>query len=72
MNDVYKNSHRVGKKVAYGGIVNMLSLVTLYLASILPTNRLFFFGLSSVFLAAIVIEFGVLYAIYTYVSVSIL
>lgn len=58
--------------VSYGGMVNLLSLMSLYLASILPTNRLFFFGLSSIFLASILLEFGVKFAFVNYVSSSIL
>ncbi len=72
MSDIHKKDHSLAKKVAYGGIINLLTLVSLYFASILPTSRLFFFGISTVFLAIIVIEFGVLSAIYTYISISIL
>ncbi|WP_202707286.1 hypothetical protein [Sporosalibacterium faouarense] len=61
-------SSSVAKRVAYGGIVNLLILVSVYFASILPTNKLFFFGLSSIFLAFIVIEFGVKFAILNYLS----
>jgi len=66
------NRSNVSKKIAYGAIINLLTVVSLYLASILPTNRLFFFGLSSFFLSVIVIEFGVSFAFTTFMASSIL
>ncbi|KPU26865.1 membrane protein [Caloranaerobacter sp. TR13] len=60
------------KKVALGGIVVLLSVLCLYLASILPTNKIFFFSLSTVFIAAIVIEFKTYFSLITYGAVSIL
>lgn len=60
------------KKVALGGVIVLLSVLCLYLASILPTNRLFFFCLSTVFIAAIVIEFKTYFSLITYGAVSIL
>lgn len=70
MNIINKTS--IAKQVAYGGINNLLTILSLYLASTLPTNRIFFLGLSSVFLAIIVIEFGTKTAFINYVSISIL
>ncbi len=61
-----------GKKIALGGVVSGLSIVSLYLASILPTNRLLFFALSSIFIAAVVIEYGVSTAFSTYIAISLL
>lgn len=70
--DYRKKRPSLAKQVAFGGIGNLLTIVSLYLASVLPTNRIFFLGLSSVFLAIIVVEFGTKAAILNYVSVSIL
>ena len=61
-----------GKKIALGGVVSGLSIVSLYLAAILPTNRLLFFALSSIFIAAVVIEYGVSPAFATYIAISVL
>ncbi|WP_069650056.1 hypothetical protein [Caloranaerobacter ferrireducens] len=60
------------KKVALGGIVVLLSVLCLYLASILPTNKIFFFCLSTVFIAVIIIEFKTYFSLITYGAVSIL
>ncbi|WIV11279.1 hypothetical protein [Proteiniborus sp. MB09-C3] len=60
------------QKVALGGIVTLLSTVSLYISSILPTNRLFFFALSTFFLAAIIIENNIGFAVLVYFSSSIL
>lgn len=60
------------KKIALGAIVTLLSTVSLYISSVLPTNRLFFFALSSFFLAAIIIEDNIKFAVLVYLSSSIL
>ncbi len=60
------------QKIALGGIVTLLSTVSLYISSILPTNRLFFFALSTFFLAVIIIESNVSFAVLVYFSSSIL
>lgn len=60
------------QKVALGGIVTLLSTVSLYISSILPTNRLFFFALGTFFLAVIIIESNISFAVLVYVSSSIL
>lgn len=60
------------QKIALGGIVTLLSTVSLYISSILPTNRLFFFALSTFFLAAIIIENNIGFAVLVYFSSSIL
>jgi hypothetical protein len=46
------------KKVALGGVLGALCMVSLYLASYLPTNRIFFYGVSSIFSAVILVEAG--------------
>lgn len=69
MNRLHNTS---GKKVAFGGLVTALSTLCLYLASVLPTNRLFFYAISSMFVFTMVIEFGIPSAIITYLSITIL
>ncbi|WP_425446916.1 hypothetical protein [Dethiothermospora halolimnae] len=68
----YRGRGSLARKIAFGGIITLLTVISLYLASFLPTNRIFFFGLSSVFLAAMVIEFSIKDAILTYIAISIL
>lgn len=60
------------KKIALGGIVTLLSTISLYVSSVLPTNRLFFFALSTFFLAAIILENDVKFAALVYISSSLL
>jgi len=60
------------KKVALGGIVTLFSVVSLYVTTIIPTNRLFFLALSSFFISLIVIEYGNTYAFLTYLASSML
>ncbi|MFA5524002.1 MAG: hypothetical protein WDA24_06570 [Tissierellales bacterium] len=64
--------NKKSQKIALGGIVTLLSVVSLYISSILPTNRLFFFALSTFFLAVIIIESNIKHAILVYASSSIL
>ncbi|MDS1030275.1 hypothetical protein RDV78_07240 [Bacillota bacterium LX-D] len=47
-----------GRRIALSGILASFVLLSLYLASLLPTNKLFFYGLSSVFSAIMILEFG--------------
>ncbi len=72
MNNVIKTKSNIAKQVAFGGINILLTTVSLYLASTLPTNRIFFLALSSVFLSVIVIEFGTKTAFFNYLASSIL
>ncbi|MBZ4645159.1 MAG: putative rane protein [Clostridia bacterium] len=69
---VESQNSNIGKKVALGGFATALAVICLYLASILPTNRLFFYAISSMFLLAMVIEFGVSSAVVTYISTALL
>ncbi len=64
--------NRKSKKIALGGIITLFSVVSLYLASVVPTNRLFFLALSSFFISAIVIENGSKQALLVYISSSLL
>lgn len=60
------------KRLALSGILAAGSLLTLFLATILPTNRLFFYGLSSVFCALVIIEHGVRAGTIFYLGTSLL
>ncbi|WHH57353.1 hypothetical protein [Petroclostridium sp. X23] len=66
------NRSSIGKKVALGGFATALAVICLYIASILPTNRLFFYAISSMFLLALVVEFGTGAAVAAYAATSIL
>ena len=45
--------------IALGGIFSALCVISLYIAVYIPTNRLFFYSLSSIFVSFIVMEAGV-------------
>lgn len=60
------------KRIALSGILAACSLLTLFLATILPTNRIFFYGLSSVFCAIIIIEHDIKGGILFYIATSLL
>ncbi|MTI65255.1 MAG: hypothetical protein FH753_01490 [Firmicutes bacterium] len=64
--------NKKSKGLVYGAIVTSLTLICLYLTNIIPTNKLFLLALSSSFLSIIVIEYGIKYALLTYISTSIL
>lgn len=55
VNKEQRNSH----KIALSGILAVFVVLSLYLTLLLPVNDLFFYGLSSVFVAIIIIELGV-------------
>ncbi|NLM98231.1 MAG: hypothetical protein GX175_11600 [Halanaerobiaceae bacterium] len=44
------------KELAAGGFTVLLTVLFLYFSYILPTGRLFFFSLSTVFISVLVIE----------------
>jgi len=46
------------KKIALNGILGALAVICLLLATVLPTNRLSFYALSSFFIAVVIIEGG--------------
>ncbi len=69
MNNTHNN---IGRKVSFGGIITALSLICLYMSNILPTNRLLFYAISSMFISAIVIEIGVPTAVITCIAIDIL
>jgi len=47
---------KLARQAAFGGILAALAVLCLYLAATLPTLRLFCYGLSSVFIAVLIIE----------------
>lgn len=47
------------KKIALNGILGALAVLSLLLATILPTNRLSFYALSSFFISVAIIESGI-------------
>lgn len=60
------------KKVALGGVLSVLCIFSLYLAVYLPTNRIFFYGLSSIFSSVIMVEGGAGWAWTFYGATSML
>jgi hypothetical protein len=59
-------------RIALSGIFAAFCLITLFLATILPTNRLIFYGLSSVFCALIIIEHDIKAGILFYFATMLL
>ncbi|MCX8130059.1 MAG: hypothetical protein N3I35_08175 [Clostridia bacterium] len=49
----------ISKKLALTGIMTALAVIILFLATIMPTNRISLYALSSFFIAIVIIEFGV-------------
>lgn len=68
MYDNIKNT----KKIALNGILGALAVICLLLASILPTNRLSFYALSSFFISVCIIESGMKVGWLFYASTSLL
>lgn len=62
----------VSKKITLGGILSATVLILLYLASTLPTSRLFLLALCSFAVSAVIIETGVKNGIIFYLATSIL
>lgn len=60
------------KELAAGGFTVLLTVLFLYFSYILPTGRLFFFSLSTVFISVMVIEYGKKAAFMTYIASSLL
>jgi len=59
-------------RIALSGILAAGTLLTLFLATILPTSRIFFYGLSSVFCAVVIIENGIRAGTLFYIGTSLL
>ena len=60
------------KKIALNGILGALALICLFLATILPTNRLAFYALSSFFISIAIIESGIKAGWLFYASTALL
>ncbi|MCX7923938.1 MAG: hypothetical protein N3B21_18285 [Clostridia bacterium] len=60
------------KRLSLSGILIALTVITLFIASIAPTNKLALYALSSFFTAVIVIEFGIKTGWVFYISSSML
>jgi len=58
LNAVNPRDRSSSQRIALSGILASCTVLALFLATILPTNRIFFYGLSSFFAAIIVLEFG--------------
>lgn len=59
-------------RIALGGILGALTVICLFLASILPTSRLSLYALSSFFISIVVIETGIKAGWIFYVSTALL
>ena len=67
------NRHLTGaRRISFTSMISVLSLIFLYLAMVLPTSRLAMYFLSSVFVAALVIEDEIGFAILSYIVTSLL
>lgn len=60
------------RRIALGGIMGALCILSLYLAAYLPTSRLFFYGISSVFCGVMVMEAGIKWAWVFYGATALL
>ena len=69
--DNNRNSTKA-KKLSLSGILLALTIITLFVATIMPTNRLSLYALSSFFISIVVIEFGMKTGWVFYVSSCIL
>ena len=60
------------KMIAFNGILGALAVVCLLLASVLPTNKLSFYALSSFFMAVVIIESNIRAGWLFYLATSLL
>ena len=60
------------KRIALNGILGALAVVSVFLATVLPTNRLSFYALSSFFVSIVVVEYGIKNGWAFYVSTFLL
>ncbi len=67
-----RSHNNVGRKVALGGFITALAVISLYLSSVFPTNRLFFYAFSTIFLLAMVVEYGPASAFIVYAATTFL
>lgn len=66
------NAQNSAKKIAHGGMMVVLILLALYSTTLLPFNKLFLLGLSSLFIAISVIHYGKKQAFLVYMASSLL
>lgn len=59
-------------KIALNGILGALALICLFLATVLPTNRLSLYALSSFFISVVIVESGIKAGWLFYVSTALL
>lgn len=59
-------------KIALNGILGALAVISLFFATILPTNRLSFYALSSFFISIVIIENGIKYGWLFYMATALL
>ena len=67
-----KNQSLNTKKIALNGILGALAVICLLLATILPTNRLSLYALSSFFIAIVIVEYNSMAGWLFYASTSLL
>jgi hypothetical protein len=60
------------RRLAFMGILAALAVITLFLATILPTNRISLYVLSSFFVSIVIIEYGVRNGWLFYIASSLL
>lgn len=60
------------KKLAFCALISALSILFLYLSYVIPTGKAALYTVSSVFLAAVVLEAGLRGGLLSYASVSVL
>lgn len=58
--------------IVRGGIFTALGLALMYIASIMPTNRLFFAAASSIVIVAAIVQIGVRWSVLVFISTAIL
>ena len=60
------------KKISIGAMITIISIILLYLTSILTTTKIFLITLSSFLISVVVIEAGISTALLSYISTAIL
>ncbi len=66
------NSKTKAKKISLGGILLAFTVISVFLASVLPTSKLSLYAISSLFISVIIIEFGAKSGWVFYLASSIL
>lgn len=66
------NKKNISKKVSLGGILTLLSLISLYTASVAPSGRLSLFFLSTLFTSIMIIESDIKSALTVFLASGIL